>query len=113
MGHGGRLYQVGPFLASVGGPRVFNSKRCKNRSASWSGGQYHGCNLRVEARAVNRLQREDHMPPELPYAKLTPDVVLESVESVGFRCDGRILALNSYENRVYQLGTEAGAFVVV
>ena len=53
------------------------------------------------------------MPPELPYAKLTPDVVLESVESVGFRCDGRILALNSYENRVYQLGTEDGAFVVV
>ena len=51
--------------------------------------------------------------PELPYANLTPDVVLESVESVGFRCDGRILALNSYENRVYQLGTEDGAFVVV
>ena len=53
------------------------------------------------------------MPPEPPYANLTPDVVLESVESVGFRCDGRILALNSYENRVYQLGTEDGAFVVV
>ena len=52
------------------------------------------------------------MPSELPYANLTPDVVLESVESVGFRCDGRIIALNSYENRVYQLGTEDGGFVV-
>ncbi len=53
------------------------------------------------------------MPPEPPYAKLTPDVVLDSVEGVGFRCDGRILALNSYENRVYQLGIEDGGFVVV
>jgi len=52
------------------------------------------------------------MSLELPYADLTPDVVLESVERVGFRCDGRILALNSYENRVYQLGTEDGGFVV-
>ena len=52
------------------------------------------------------------MPSELPYSNLTPDVVLESVERVGFRCDGRILALNSYENRVYQLGTEDGGFVV-
>lgn len=53
------------------------------------------------------------MPSELPYANLTPDVVLESVERVGFRCDGRILALNSYENRVYQLGMDEGGFVVV
>ena len=52
------------------------------------------------------------MPSELPYSNLTPDVVLESVERVDFRCDGRILALNSYENRVYQLGTEDGGFVV-
>jgi Ser/Thr protein kinase RdoA (MazF antagonist) len=47
-----------------------------------------------------------------PYTHLTPDVVLESLERVGFACDGRILALASYENRVYQLGTEDGAFVV-
>ena len=39
-------------------------------------------------------------------------MVLESVDSVGFQCDGRILALNSYENRVYQLGTDDGDFVV-
>ncbi|HEY5624668.1 MAG TPA: serine/threonine protein kinase [Gammaproteobacteria bacterium] len=50
--------------------------------------------------------------PELPYSNLSPDCVLESLENVGFRCDGRILALNSYENRVYQIGLEDGGFVV-
>ena len=38
-----------------------------------------------------------------PYSGLTPDVVLDAIESAGFRCDGRQLALNSYENRVYQV----------
>jgi Ser/Thr protein kinase RdoA (MazF antagonist) len=47
-----------------------------------------------------------------PYEALTPDVMLSAVESVGFELDGRMLALNSYENRVYQLGLEAGGFVV-
>ncbi len=37
-----------------------------------------------------------------PYAGLTPDRVLDALESVGIRGDGRLLALNSYENRVYQ-----------
>ena len=41
-----------------------------------------------------------------PYASLTPDVVLNAVESLGLPCDGRLLALNSYENRVYQVGIE-------
>ena len=40
------------------------------------------------------------------YATLTPDCVLNALESLGFRCDGRLLALNSYENRVYQIGIE-------
>jgi Ser/Thr protein kinase RdoA (MazF antagonist) len=43
---------------------------------------------------------------EHPYSRLTPDVVLDAVESVGLRADGRLLALNSYENRVYQVGIE-------
>jgi Ser/Thr protein kinase RdoA (MazF antagonist) len=47
-----------------------------------------------------------------PYAGLTPDVVLDAIESAGLRCDGRQLALNSYENRVYQVGVEDGAPVV-
>jgi Ser/Thr protein kinase RdoA (MazF antagonist) len=49
----------------------------------------------------------------IPYANLTPDAVLDALESVGLRCDGRLLALNSYENRVYQVGIEDDAPVVV
>ena len=41
-----------------------------------------------------------------PYEGLTPDLILDAVESQGYRCDGRLLALNSYENRVYQVGLE-------
>ena len=41
-----------------------------------------------------------------PYAGLTPDAMLDAIESVGLRCDGRQLTLNSYENRVYQVGLE-------
>ncbi|MYM64260.1 serine/threonine protein kinase [Pseudomaricurvus sp. HS19] len=41
-----------------------------------------------------------------PYDALTPDSVLDAVESMGYYCDGRILALNSYENRVYQVGID-------
>jgi Ser/Thr protein kinase RdoA (MazF antagonist) len=47
-----------------------------------------------------------------PYSGLTPDRVLDAVESTGLRSDGRQLALNSYENRVYQVGIEEGAPVV-
>src|SRR5512146_215312 len=47
-----------------------------------------------------------------PYAGLTPDVVLDAIESAGLRCDGRQLALNSYENRVYQIGIEDASPVV-
>ncbi len=45
----------------------------------------------------------------LSFASLTPDRVLDAVESLGLRSDGRMLALNSYENRVYQVGIEDGA----
>ena len=47
-----------------------------------------------------------------PYAGLTPDVVLDALESVGLRGDGRLLALDSYENRVYQVWGEDGPPVV-
>jgi Ser/Thr protein kinase RdoA (MazF antagonist) len=46
--------------------------------------------------------------PAPPYAGLTPDVVLDALESAGWRGDGRLLALNSYENRVYQASLEDG-----
>ncbi|MGZ5072760.1 MAG: serine/threonine protein kinase, partial [Usitatibacter sp.] len=47
-----------------------------------------------------------------PYSRLIPDTVLNSLESVGLLCDGRLLALNSYENRVYQVGLDDGSLVV-
>lgn len=40
------------------------------------------------------------------YAGLTPDVVLGAAEAAGLMTDGRLLALNSYENRVYRIGLE-------
>jgi Ser/Thr protein kinase RdoA (MazF antagonist) len=48
-----------------------------------------------------------------PFSELTPDLVLNALESVGLRGDGRLLALNSYENRVYQAGMEEGPPLVV
>ncbi|MBV1877559.1 MAG: serine/threonine protein kinase [Pseudomonadales bacterium] len=42
-----------------------------------------------------------------PFTELKPDLVMDAVESVGYLCDARILELNSYENRVYQIGIEA------
>jgi len=43
-----------------------------------------------------------------PFQRLTPSLVMDAVESQGFCCDCRTLALNSYENRVYQVGIEEG-----
>ncbi|MGO9443446.1 MAG: serine/threonine protein kinase [Thiobacillaceae bacterium] len=43
-----------------------------------------------------------------PYALLSPDLMLDALESIGLPCDGRQLALNSFENRVYQVGMEHG-----
>ncbi|MGB1884960.1 MAG: serine/threonine protein kinase [Gammaproteobacteria bacterium] len=43
-----------------------------------------------------------------PYESLTPDLILAAVESRGFNCDGHLQALNSYENRVYQVGIDDG-----
>ena len=48
-----------------------------------------------------------------PFAGLSPDLVLDAVESVGLVTDGRQLALNSYENRVYQVGLDEAPPVIV
>jgi len=50
---------------------------------------------------------------ELSFSTLTPDSVLNALESIGLRCDGRLFALNSYENRVYQVGIDESAPLVV
>ncbi len=44
-----------------------------------------------------------------PYEGLTPDRILDALESIGLLGDGRLLALNSYENRVYRVHLEGGA----
>ena len=41
-----------------------------------------------------------------PYARLTPDLALDAIDSTGLRTDGRLLALNSFENRVFQVGID-------
>ena len=47
-----------------------------------------------------------------PFTELTPDAVLDALDSIGLRSDGRLLALNSYENRVYQAGMEDGTSLI-
>jgi Ser/Thr protein kinase RdoA (MazF antagonist) len=51
--------------------------------------------------------------PAPDFTGLTPDIVLDALDKLGLRADGRMLALNSYENRVYQIGMEDGPPVVV
>ena len=48
-----------------------------------------------------------------PYQSLTPDAILDALESIGLQPNGSLLALNSYENRVYQAGLEDQSFVIV
>lgn len=57
----------------------------------------------------NKLPEKPETPPdkpEHPFAALSPDFILTAVESLGYLCDGRTFALNSYENRVFQVGIE-------
>jgi len=44
--------------------------------------------------------------PGHDFADLNPDLIIDSVESLGLQCDARIFPLNSYENRVYQIGLD-------
>ena len=48
----------------------------------------------------------------LSYSDLQPQDFFAALENLGFRCDSRFLALNSYENRVYQVGIEDGQPIV-
>ncbi|NWG39852.1 MAG: serine/threonine protein kinase [Hydrogenophilaceae bacterium] len=51
-------------------------------------------------------------PADPPFSRLSPDIVLDALECIGLRCDGRLLALNSYENRVFQVGQEDNTHVI-
>ena len=50
--------------------------------------------------------------PGQPYSGLTPDAVLDALDAVGMRGDGRLIQLNSYENRVFQVFLEDSRVVV-
>jgi len=53
---------------------------------------------------------EQHSTVAFQY--LVPDEILDSIESQGYRCNGLFLALNSYENRVYQIGIEDSSPII-
>ena len=59
------------------------------------------------------MQGDNTMDQQQDFASLGPDEVLDAVEHLGYRCDGHLLALNSYENRVYQVGIEDSEPLVV
>jgi Ser/Thr protein kinase RdoA (MazF antagonist) len=48
-----------------------------------------------------------------PYSRLTPDVVIRAAEELGYEPDARIFGLNSYENRVYQVGVSGQSSIVI
>ena len=49
----------------------------------------------------------------LAFTGLQPDDIFETLDELGFICNGRFLALNSYENRVYKIGLENNDHIVV
>lgn len=54
----------------------------------------------------------DAAPKAHPYDALLPDTVLDAAEAQGFAVSGALLALNSYENRVYQIGLNDGSYLI-
>ena len=54
----------------------------------------------------------DELETEHDFAQLQPDTIIDAIEALGLDCDARIFPLNSYENRVYQIGIENEAPVI-
>ncbi|NOQ87429.1 MAG: serine/threonine protein kinase [Gammaproteobacteria bacterium] len=52
------------------------------------------------------MQQQNKLKPD--YTDLTPETILSAVESAGYETSGRLLALNSFANRVYSCDLEAG-----
>ena len=77
--------------------------------------RYAAAQLIGAQRAADRRPYNDRMSARdaAPYAGLSPDRILDALDSVGIRGDGRLLALNSYENRVYQVWRDDAPPVVV
>jgi len=49
---------------------------------------------------------------QAPYQQLTPELILTAIESAELEPSGGLLALNSYENRVYQIELSEGGFII-
>ena len=62
--------------------------------------------------SLEKITPEPDGGTDHPYARLSPAEVLDALASVGLHGDGRLMALSSYENRVYQAHLEDGARVV-
>ncbi|MCL6414942.1 serine/threonine protein kinase [Aestuariirhabdus sp. Z084] len=60
----------------------------------------------------SQLDQSSTQNAKPPYYALTPDTVIDAVESLGYLSDARVLALNSYENRVYQVGIEENTPII-
>ena len=54
----------------------------------------------------------DTVNPTLAFQSLDPHQILDAIDSAGWQCDGRVSALNSYENRVYSVGQENGPALI-
>lgn len=69
------------------------------------------CPLWFKLSTLNITLMKNNAPPDLSkdFASLDPSLIMDSVESLGLQCDARIFPLNSYENRVYQVGLEEGS----
>ena len=53
-----------------------------------------------------------HEASTLAYLNLEPDLILTTLEALGFRCDGWVLTLISYDNRGYLVGFEDASPVI-
>ena len=53
------------------------------------------------------MQSPGQEPAAAPFGGLTPDLILNALDSTGLASSGQLLALNSYENRVFQVGLES------
>jgi len=71
-----------------------------------------GSRGRRDSRLGDQTGRTSSAESNLIYQSLQPEDILAAVESLGYRCDGRTLALNSYENRVYRIGLEEASPLV-
>ena len=56
------------------------------------------------------MQKSDVLKQD--YTDLTPETILSAVEDLGYETSGQMLALNSYENRVYRCGLEKGGAII-